>query len=120
MQAEDIVSGNRTTAEILEESASITTKLVAATETSGISLLPTELNATNTILSKVIDVLEDSVSTGSAPPIEVHSKMFTHSLIMMNCILYPLSLQAIVDVLSNTLEETNLNGWSDLQVASFN
>ena len=26
-----------------------------------------------------------------------------------------LSLQAIVDVLSNTLEETNLNGWKDLQ-----
>ena len=24
-------------------------------------------------------------------------------------------LQAIVDVLSNTLEETNLNGWKDLQ-----
>ena len=26
-----------------------------------------------------------------------------------------LLLQAIVDVLSNTLEETNLNGWRDLQ-----
>ena len=26
-----------------------------------------------------------------------------------------LLLQAIVDVLSNTLEETNLNGWKDLQ-----
>ena len=89
MQAEDIFSGNRTTAEILEESASLTTQLVAATETSGISLLPTELNTTNTILSKVIHVLEDSVSTGSAPPNEVHNKMFTciDSLIMINCIL---------------------------------
>ena len=87
MQAEDIVSGNRTTAEILGESASLTTKLVAATETSGISLLPTELNATNTILSKVLDVLEDSVSMDTAPPNEVQSKMYTHSLIMINCIL---------------------------------
>ena len=35
-----------------------------------------------------------------------------------NCILtvsLKLLLQAIVDVLSNTLEETNLNGWKDLQ-----
>ena len=28
------------------------------------------------------------------------------------------SVQAIVDVLSNTLEESNVNGWRDLQVVS--
>ena len=27
-------------------------------------------------------------------------------------------LQAIADVLSNTLEETNLNGWRDLQMVN--
>ena len=74
MQVEDIFSGNRTTAEILEQIASLTTQLEVATETRGISLLPTELNATNTILSKVIDVLEDSVSMDTAPPSEVHAK----------------------------------------------
>ena len=28
------------------------------------------------------------------------------------------SVQAIVDVLSNILEESNVNGWRDLQVVS--
>ena len=74
MQVEDIFSGNRTTAEILEQIASLTTQLEVATETTGISLLPTELNTTNTILSKVIDVLEDSVSMDTTPPNEVHAK----------------------------------------------
>ena len=36
---------------------------------------------------------------------------------LMNCmyIFLVTGLQAVVDVLSNTLEETNLNGWRDLQ-----
>ena len=76
MQAEDIFSGNGTTAQILEQSASLTTQLVVATEARGISLLPTELNTTNTILSKVIDVLEDSVSMDTAPPSEVNVKTY--------------------------------------------
>ena len=75
MQAEDIFSGNRSTAEILERSAALIAQLVVATETRGISLLPTELNITNTILSKVIDVLEDSVSMDTAPPSEVHARL---------------------------------------------
>ena len=28
-------------------------------------------------------------------------------------------LQAVADVLSNTLEETNLNGWRDLQMVKY-
>ena len=75
LQAEDIFSTNRTTAEILEQSASLTTQLTVATETSGTSLLPSELNTTNTILSKVIDVLESSVSMDIAPANEVHACM---------------------------------------------
>ena len=36
---------------------------------------------------------------------------------LINCmyIFSVAGLQAIVDVFSNTLEETNLNGWRDLQ-----
>ena len=71
LQAEDVFSTNRTTAEILEGSASLTTQLMVATETNGTSLLPTELNTTNNILSRVIDVLENSVSMGITPPNEV-------------------------------------------------
>ena len=39
---------------------------------------------------------------------------------LINCmyIFLVTGLQAIVDVLSNTLEETNLNGWRDLQEVS--
>ena len=120
MQAEDIFSGNRTTAEILERSILLTTKLVVATETRGISLLPTELNTTNTILSKVIDVLEDSVSMDTAPPSEVHAKMFrlTNHICLSYLLSVTLFLQAIVDVLNNALEKSNLIGWKDLQMVS--
>ena len=75
LQAEDVFSRNRTTAEILEGSASLTTQLMVATETNGTSLLPTELNTTNNILSKVIDVLENSVSMGITPPNEVRANL---------------------------------------------
>ena len=72
---EDLFSGKRTTAQILEQNASLITQLVAATESSGISLLPSELNTTSSILSKVIDLLETGLSMGVVPPNEVHSKM---------------------------------------------
>ena len=75
LQAEDVFSRNRTTAEILEGSASLTTKLMVATETNGTSLLPTELNTTNNILSQVIDVLENSVSMGITPANEVRANL---------------------------------------------
>ena len=75
LQAEDVFSTNRTTAEILEGSASLTTELMVATETNGTSLLPTELNTTNNILSRVIDVLENSVSMGITPPNEVRANL---------------------------------------------
>ena len=78
LQAEDVFSRNRTTAEILEGSASLTTQLMVATETNGTSLLPTELNTTNNILSKVIDVLENSVSMGITPANEVCANLYTH------------------------------------------
>ena len=74
LQAEDIFSGNRSTAQILERSAALASQLVVATKIRGISLLPTELNTTNVILSRLIDVLEDSISMGTAPPNEVHSE----------------------------------------------
>ena len=70
-QAEDVFSRTRTTAEILEGSAILTNQLMVATETNGTSLLPTELNTTNNILSRVIDVLENSVSMGITPPNQV-------------------------------------------------
>ena len=117
LQAEDIFSENRSTAQILERSAALASQLVVATETRRISLLPTELNTTNVILSRLIDVLEDSISKGTAPPNEVHSKNRQIWIMMINCYT-SVSLQAIVDVLSNALEETNLNGWRDLQMVS--
>ena len=69
---EDIFSSNGTTIEILEQSVSLTTQLTVATKTNGISLFPSELSTTNTILSKVIDVLESSVSMDIAPANEVN------------------------------------------------
>ena len=69
---ENIFSANLTTAEILEQSVSVMTQLTIATDTNGTSLLPSELSTTNTILSKLIDVLESSVSMGTAPANEVH------------------------------------------------
>ena len=71
MQAEEIFSGNRTTDEILEQSAVLTARLTVATETSGNSLLPTELNTTNMVLSTVIGALENSLSNSTVPPNEV-------------------------------------------------
>ena len=73
LQVEYIFSANLTIAQILEQSAFITTQLTIATDTSGTSLLPSELSITNTILSKLIDVLESSVSTGTVPANEVHA-----------------------------------------------
>ena len=116
-QAEDVFSTNRTTAEILEGSAILTTQLMVATETNGTSLLPTELNTTNNILSRVIDVLENSVSMGITPPNQVPP-----FIVAMSFCVYQLEtwlLQAVADVLSNTLEETNLNGWRDLQMVKY-
>jgi len=70
IQAEEIFSTNKTTLEILEQSVVLTARLTVATETSGISLLPSELNTTNVVLSNVITALE-SLSNGTAPPNEV-------------------------------------------------
>lgn len=74
LQVEDLFSGKRTTAQVLEQNASLITQLVAATENSDISLLPSELNTTNNILSKVIGLLETGLSMGLVPSNEVHSK----------------------------------------------
>ena len=59
-QAEEFFSANRTTKQILAESGTLTAQLVAATETNDRSLLPTDLNTTNNILTTVITALENS------------------------------------------------------------
>ena len=71
LQAEEIFSENSTIEQLLSDSTALTGQLAVATDTDGISLLPTELNATNSILSSVIAVLEDSLSNTTAPPAEV-------------------------------------------------
>ena len=71
IQAEEIFSVNRTNVQILERSAVLSARLTVATETSGISLLPTELNTTNMVLSNMITALESSLSNGTGPPNEV-------------------------------------------------
>lgn len=71
LQAEEIFSENRTTEQILSDSATLTGQLAAATDTDGVSLLPTELNVTNNILSSVIAVLENSLSNTTSRPAEV-------------------------------------------------
>jgi len=95
VQAEEIFSVNRTNVQILQQSAALTARLTVATETSSISLLPAELNTTNMVLSNLIAALESSLSNGTAPPNE-----------------------AIVNILNNILDESNLNGWRDLQRVS--
>ena len=65
-----IFSGGRTNAELLAQSTAITLVLnVTAAEV--VSLLPTDLNTTNNILSNVIDVLEESLSSAAVTPEEV-------------------------------------------------
>lgn len=52
--------------ELLQASIEVTSQLADATTGRTMSLLPTDLQTTNTILGKVIDVLEDSADIMSA------------------------------------------------------
>ena len=56
----------------MAQSAAITNQIVIATNATVVSLLPSDLNTTNNVLSNVISALEDGLSSGVTAPDEVH------------------------------------------------
>ena len=56
----------------MAQSTAITNQIVIATNATVVSLLPTDLNTTNNVLSNVIGALEDGLSSGVEAPDEVH------------------------------------------------
>ena len=86
LQAADVFSGNRSIAQVLTQSAAITNQIVIATNVTVVSLLPSDLNTTNNVLSNVIGALEDGLSSGVEAPDEVHflGGLFTVGNISLN------------------------------------
>ena len=70
----------------MAQSAAITNQIVIATNATVVSLLPTDLNTTNNVLSNVIGALEDGLSSGVEAPDEVHFSrgLFTVGNVTLN------------------------------------
>ncbi len=105
-----------------------------ATETvDEVSLLPQDLNTTNLVLSSILDVSEELSITVD----EVHLLCLYLNCIFLgdehccvlrtnqglrndNCQLYLSSMQSVIEIFDNVLDDSNSNGWHGLQMVSSN
>lgn len=97
---------------------SIITQLTVVTDTEEqVSLLPQDLNTTNSLISDILDASENlNVSVDEVSSMgmcENSSEIFTvHSLLMLH------SIQSMINVFDNVLDDSNSDGWHGLQMVS--
>ena len=120
LQAERIFRSNATLEEVLAQATALTARLNASTAVATVtmqSLLPQDLNTSNSILSSTITALQDSMITGFNTTMDEPQEVYQPGVVLPQpfYFAYYLHVQVIVDIFNNLLNSNNGEGWRSLQ-----